>query len=96
VLANVNLKLSARLKNQITREARKQGMGIERWMLEAIEREVERRKRFLEYISQAQRTGLDFDAVEADDTRNRVRLWLRDIAAGDKYKTSRRAVRRVR
>ena len=77
----VTLKLPAKLKVRIARAAKQKGQSTRRWMLEAIEREVEGRERFLAYVKQAQREDLNVGLTEEIDARNRVRFWLEKLAS---------------
>ena len=96
MLTTVTLRLAARLKVRVAREARKKGMRIEDWVRETVEREVERRARFLDYIRRAQRTGMAIEALtEEDDARQRVRLLLRELESGSGSRKRRRIVRRI-
>jgi hypothetical protein len=97
VLVTKTLRLPTRVKVQIAREAGKQGKTVEHWIQDAVERELERRKRFRDYIKEAQRSGISVVSVEEDDAKNRVRLLLRDIETSGRRKgLRRRVVRRVR
>jgi hypothetical protein len=78
---SVVLKVSPRLKARICREARQKGKSPERWMLEAIERELERRERFISYVRTAQRAGIPTDPVSELDARQQMRFWLDQLAA---------------
>jgi predicted DNA-binding protein len=92
VFISVTLKLPAKLKVRIARAAKQKGQSTQRWMLEAIEHEVERRERFLAYVRQAQH--VDLDPVEEIEARNRVRFWLDQLSAGKRV--TRAAARRMR
>jgi predicted transcriptional regulator len=81
VFISVTLKLPAKLKVRIARAAKQKGQSTQRWMLEAIEHEVEGRERFLAYVRQAQREDLNLGLIEETDARNRVRLWLEKLAS---------------
>ena len=94
MFTSVILKFPDKLKIRIARAARRQGQSTQRWMLEAIEHEVERRERFLAYVKQAQHADPDAGPVEEIDARNRVRFWLEHLSSGKKV--ARAAVRRVR
>jgi hypothetical protein len=94
VFISVTLKLPAKLKVRIARAAKQKGQSTQRWMLEAIEHEVERRERFLAYVKQAQHMDLDVDPVEEIEARNRVRFWLDQLSAGKRV--TRAAARRMR
>lgn len=83
VYRTVTLKLSARLKARICREARRKGRTPQRWMLEAIERELERRERFLAYVRAAQRAGLEMEEADGTDARRQVRYWLDQISTNN-------------
>ena len=91
---SVTLKLPAKLKVRIARAARQKGQSTQRWMLEAIEHEVERRERFLAYVKQAQHADLNQGPVEEVDARNRVRFWLEQLSSGKRV--TRAAPRRAR
>ena len=78
---SVTLKIPAKLKVRIARAAKQKGQSTQRWMIEAIEHEVERRERFLAYVKQAQNVTL-VGPVEEIETRNRVRFWLDQLATG--------------
>lgn len=52
---SVTLRLSVKLRMRIARAAKRKGQTAERWILEAIYHEVERRERFLAYVKQARR-----------------------------------------
>lgn len=91
---SVTLKIPAKLKMRIARAAKQKGQSTQRWMIEAIEHEVERRERFLAYVKQAQSVGLDVGPVEEIETRNRVRFWLDQLAAGKRV--TRAITRRAR
>jgi predicted transcriptional regulator len=94
VFKSVTLKLPAKLKVRIARAAKQQGQSTQRWMREAIEREVERRERFLAFVKQAQHADLNEGPVEEIDARNRVRFWLEQLSSGKRV--TRAAPRRVR
>jgi predicted transcriptional regulator len=81
VFRSVTLKLSSRLQARIRREARQKRKSPERWMLDAIERELERRERFIAYVQTAQRAGLASDPVSEVNARQQVRFWLDQLAA---------------
>ncbi len=91
---SVTLKLPAKLKMRIARAAKQKGQSTQRWMLEAIEHEVERRERFLAYVKQAQHTDPNLGPVDEIETRNRVRFWLEQLSTG--RKVTRAAPRRAR
>ena len=91
---SVTLKLPAKLKVRIARAAKQKGQSTQRWMCEAIEREVERRERFIAYVKQAQHTDQKLDPVEEIDARNRVHFWLEQLSKGKRV--ARIAPRRVR
>jgi hypothetical protein len=80
VFISVTLKLPAKLKVRIARAAKQKGQSTQRWMLEAIEHEVERRERFLTYVKQAQHPDLNLGPFEEIDARNRVRFWLDQLS----------------
>ena len=81
VLKSVTLKLPPKLKARIVREARQKGSTPERWMLDAVERELERRERLISYVKTAQRAGIAMDAVAELDARQQMRFWLDQLAA---------------
>lgn len=91
---SVTLKLPAKLKVRIARAAKQRGQSTQRWMLEAIENEVERKERFLAYVKQAQRSDQNLGPAEEIDARNRVRFWLERLSSGKRV--ARVAARRVR
>jgi predicted transcriptional regulator len=93
VFISVTLKLPAKLKVRVARAAKQKGQCMQRWMLETIEHEVERRERFLAYVKQAQHEDLNLGPVEEIDARNRVRFWLEKLSSGKKiaHMTPRRA-----
>ena len=91
---SVTLKLPAKLKVRIARAAKQKGQSTQRWMLEAIEREVERRERFIAYVKQAQDTDQNLGPVEEIDARNRVHFWLEQLSWGKRV--ARIAPRRAR
>jgi hypothetical protein len=93
VFISVTLKLPAKLKVRVARAAKQKGQCMQRWMLETIEHEVERRERFLAYVKQAQHEDLNLGPVEEIDARNRVRFWLEKLCSGKKvaHMTPRRA-----
>ena len=78
---SVTLKLPAKLNVRIARAAKQKGKSTRRWMLEAIEHEVERRERFLAYVKQAQHSDLNLGPFEEIDVRNRVRFWLEKLSS---------------
>jgi len=94
VFKSVTLKLPAKLKVRIARAAKQRGQSTQRWMLEAIENEVERKERFLAYVKQAQRSDQNLGPAEEIDARNRVRFWLERLSSGKRV--ARVAARRVR
>ena len=81
---SVTFKLQAKLKVRIARAAKQKGQSTQRWMVEAIEQEVERRERFLAYVKQAQHSGMNPGPIEEIDARNRVRFWLEKLSSGKK------------
>lgn len=81
MLKSVVLKMSPKLKARIAREARQKGKNPERWMLEAITRELERRERFVSYVKRAQRAGFASDPIAQIDARQQMRFWLEQLAA---------------
>ncbi len=81
---SVTLKLPAKLNVRIARAAKQKGKSTQRWMLEAIEHEAERRERFLAYVKQAQHSDLNLGPFEEIDARNRVRFWLEKLSSGKK------------
>jgi hypothetical protein len=91
---SVILKLPAKLKVRVARAARQKGQSSQRWMLEAIAHEVERRERFLAYVKQAQHSSLNLGPIDEIDARNRVRFWLEKLSSGTKL--TQVAPRRVR
>ena len=91
---SVTLKLPVKLKVRIARAARQKGQSTKRWMLEAIENEIERRERFLAYAKQAQHADLGLGPFEEIDARARVRFWLEQLSKGKKL--TRAAPRRTR
>ena len=91
---SVTLKFPAKLKMRIARAAKQKGQSTQRWMLEAIEREVERRERFIAYVKKAQHTGPDLGPVEEIDARNRVHFWLEQLSR--EKRVARTASRRAR
>jgi predicted transcriptional regulator len=81
-MTKVTIKLPPRLKARIAREAHQKRKTVDRWMLEAIERELERRERFLAYVRSAQRAGLDTSGPVGEfDARQQMRFWLDQLAA---------------
>ena len=94
MFTSVILKLPEKLKVRIARAAKQKGQSTQRWMLEAIEHEVERRERFLAYVKQAQHSDQNLGPVEEVDARNRVRFWLEHLSSGKR--AARAAPRRVR
>jgi hypothetical protein len=93
VFKSVTLKLPARLKVRIARAAKQEGQSTKGWMLGAIERELERRERFIAYVKQAQHQDPGLGPFEEIDARNRVRFWLEKLSSEKKvtHVTSRRA-----
>ena len=83
----VTLKLPAKLKVRIARAAKQKGQSTQRWILEAVEHEVERRERFLAYVKQAQHVDVNLGPVEVTDARNRVRFWLEKLSSGKRIRT---------
>lgn len=81
MIKSVVLKLSPKLKARIAREARHKGKSPERWMMDAVERELERRERFISYVKTAQRAGIATDPVAELDARQQMRFWLDQLAA---------------
>lgn len=81
MLRAITLKLPPKLKARICREARHKRKSPERWMLDAIERELERRERFIAYVQSAQSAGLATDPVAELDARQQMRFWLDQLAA---------------
>lgn len=81
MVISVTLKLPAKLKVRIARAAKQKGQSTQRWMLEAIEHEVEGRERFLAYVKQAQREDLNMGLIEEIEARNRVRFWLEKLSS---------------
>ena len=82
MLNSVTIKLTARLRMQIARAARRKRQLPRRWIREAIEREAERAARFVAYVKQAQHVDPDAGAVEESEARNRLRFWLEQLSAG--------------
>jgi predicted transcriptional regulator len=80
----VILKIPAKLKVRIARAAKQQGQSTQRWMLEAIKHEVDRRERFLAYVKQAHHSDPNSGPFEEIDVRNRVRFWLEKLSSGKK------------
>jgi predicted transcriptional regulator len=93
VFKSVTLKIPAKLQMRVSRAARQQGQRPRRWMLEAIEHEVERRERFLAYVKQAQHACAGASAEEADARRS-LRFWLWQLSSGGK--AGRAVARRTR
>ena len=93
MIISVTLKLPAKLKVRVARAAKQKGQSTQRWMLEAIEHEVERRERFLAYVRQAQHSDLNLGPIEEIDARNRVRFWVEHLSSGKRVAraTARRA-----
>lgn len=83
MIKSVVLKLPPKLKARIAREARQRGKSPERWMLDAVERELERRERFISYVKRAQHAGFAMDPVAELDARQQMRFWLDQIAASN-------------
>ena len=81
MLKSLTLKLPPRLKARIVREARQKGSTPERWMLDTVERELERRERLISYVKTAQRAGGGTDPVTEIDARQQLRFWLDQLAA---------------
>lgn len=81
MLKSVTIKLRPKLKARIVREARQIGSSPERWMLDAVERELERRERLIAYVKTAQRAGKAMDPVAELDARQQMRFWLDQLAA---------------
>jgi predicted transcriptional regulator len=94
VFISVTLKLPAKLKVRVARAAKQKGQSVQRWMLEAIEHEVERRERFRAYVKQAQHQDLNLGPFEEIDARDRVRFWLEKLSSGKRV--VRMAPRRAR
>jgi len=90
----VTLKIPAKLKVRIARAAKHQGQSTQRWMIEAIKHEVDRRERFLAYVKQAHHSDPNFGPLEEVDVRNRVRFWLEKLSSGKKM--TRMTPRRMR
>jgi hypothetical protein len=80
LIKSVTLKIPLKLRARIAREARQKGKHPERWMLDAIERELERRERFLAYVKRAQGAGITADPVAEIDARQQMRFWLDQLA----------------
>lgn len=81
MLKTVRLKLSPHLRARIAREARQRGKSLDRWILDAVSRELERRERFLSYVKRAQRAGLEADPVTELDARQQMRYFLDQLSA---------------
>lgn len=81
MLKTVTLKVSPQLKARIAREARQKGKTVDRWVLDAVERELERRERFLSYVKLAQRAGFSSDPVAELDARQQMRYFLEQLSA---------------
>ena len=81
MIKSVSFKISPKLKARISREAKRRGKSPERWMLDADERELERRERFISYVKRAQCAGLSTDPVAELDARQQMRFWLEQLAA---------------
>jgi hypothetical protein len=80
VLKTVTLKLSPHLKARIAREARQRGKTLDRWILDAVGRELERRERFLSYVKRAERAGFATDPVAELDARQQMRYFLDQLS----------------
>jgi predicted DNA-binding protein len=86
----VTLKLSVKLRMRIARAAKRKGQTPERWILEAIHHEVERRERFLAYVRHARRANpTDFDV----SSQRRSNSWLEGFSSA--ARASRASSRRV-
>jgi predicted transcriptional regulator len=94
VFKSVTLRLPAKLKVRVARAARQKGQSTARWMLEAIEHEVERRERFTAYVKQAQSADPALGPVEEIDARNRLRFWLDHLSS--EKRVARSTSRRMR
>lgn len=81
VMTKVTIKLPPRLRARIAREAHQKRKSVDRWMLDAIERELERRERFLAYVRSAQRAGIAADPIDEISVRQQMRFWLDQLAA---------------
>jgi hypothetical protein len=81
VTKTVTLKVSPHLKARIAREARQKGKTLDRWVLDAVERELERRERFLSYVKRAQRAGFATDPVAELDARQQMQYFLDRLSA---------------
>jgi hypothetical protein len=69
---------------RISRAARQQGSRMQRWMLEAIKHEIDRRERFVAYVKQAQHMGAGSGSAEGADARRSLRFWLGQLSSGKK------------
>ena len=86
----VTLKLSVRLRMRIARAAKRKGQTSERWILEAIHHEVERRERFVAYVKQARRANPSDSDVSSHGRSN---SWLEGFSsAGRARRVSSRRV----
>lgn len=77
----VTLKLSPQLKARIAREARQRGKSLDNWVLDAVERELERRDRFISYVRRAQQAGSTNDPLAEIDARQQLRYFLDRLSA---------------
>jgi predicted DNA-binding protein len=87
---SVTLKLSIKLRMRIARAAKRRGQTAERWILEAIYHEVERRERFLAYVRQARRAHPSDSDVSSQTRSN---SWLEGFSSA--ARSSRASSRRV-
>ncbi|MEO8163958.1 MAG: hypothetical protein ABI619_01045 [Betaproteobacteria bacterium] len=53
MVMSITLRLPAKLKMRAARAARQKGQSTTRWLLAAVEHEVERRERFFAYVKHA-------------------------------------------
>jgi predicted DNA-binding protein len=74
----VTLKLSVKLRMRIARAAKRKGQTPERWIVEAIHHEVERRERFLAYVRHARRANPTDSDISA---HNRNNPWLEGFSS---------------
>lgn len=77
----VTLKLSVKLRMRIARAAKRKGQTSERWMLEAIRHEVDRRERFLAYVRQARRANPSDADVSSHGRRN---SWIEGFSPAER------------
>lgn len=74
----VTLKLSVKLRMRIARAAKRKGQTTERWIVEAIHHEVERRERFLAYVRHARRANPTDSDISAHSRSN---SWLEGFSS---------------